>query len=320
MNAANWVGDKIPGAADNVILDNNNVAANYTVVLPAGNISVTLRSLTISPGVNKNIEVIIPSTNTAIPAFNATGQGYSLVINNGGIFRDASGATAGGAPVELEDSLRINNGGRFVHSTPRSHASIAMVLSRMPGTEKGVFEFDIPGTATFTPSISGRTYGTLILSSTAGGGTRNYTSTGSQHVTMRGDLIIGSGVNYSISFSGSFIIRGNYIQQGGMFNLSSQGDNALMLIAGDMVQQAGIITETSTGFPIIELNGNVPQKILAQGLISNSVSLRINNSAGTLLQSSLSIPYRLELLKGIITTSNSNLLILKTGSFLFRDL
>lgn len=319
MTAANWVGNILPSSTTDVILDNSFVSGNYTVTLPAGNIAVTVKSLAISPGPSNKIEVILPATNTAIPAFTTSGPAYGLTINNGGVFRDASGATSGGAPVEIFDSLRINNGGRFIHSTVRSHAALVAVLSKIAGTEQGIFEFDIPGTAGYTPSASGRTYGTMVLSATASGGARSYTSTGSQNLTIRGDFIIGSGVNYSLSFTGSIIIKGNYIQNGGMFNLASQADNPLIAIAGNLTQNSGTITETQNGLPVIELNGIAGQNILVSGNIVNSVTLRIKNTAGIVLQSPVSLPYKLELIAGKINTSLTNLLTLKTGCMIQYD-
>ncbi|HRF19427.1 MAG TPA: hypothetical protein PK977_14725, partial [Chitinophagaceae bacterium] len=35
-DAANWVGNVVPGAADNVLLDNSVVGGSYTVNLPTG--------------------------------------------------------------------------------------------------------------------------------------------------------------------------------------------------------------------------------------------------------------------------------------------
>jgi hypothetical protein len=319
MTAANWVGDKLPASASDVILDNSIVTGNYIVTLPSGNNAVSVKSLTILPGPGNTIELLLPAANTAIPAFTTSGPGYGLTINNGGIFRNASGATASGAPVDISDSLKINNGGRYIQSSPRSHVDVVTVLSKAAGTEQGIFEFDIPGTAGATPSASGKTYGTLQLSATAAGGVRNYSSTGSQNITIRGDFIIGSGVNYSLSFTGAFIIKRNYVQNGGMFNLASQANNTLVTIGGNLLQNSGTITETNTGLPVIELNGTTGQHILTTGNISNSVTLRIKNAAGAVLQTPVSIPYKLELLMGIITSSVNNPLILKTGCMIQYD-
>src|SRR5258708_3139343 len=122
LNAANWVGDKLPSSTDDVVLDNSIQHTAYSVTLPAGNTAIILKSITITPDAGLTLELKIPSLNTAVPALSITGQGNGLIINNGGIFRNASGASSG-APLLVSDSIRINNGGLFIHNTQRSHAS-----------------------------------------------------------------------------------------------------------------------------------------------------------------------------------------------------
>src|SRR5688572_15411996 len=91
MSARNWAGDVLPAVTDDVILDNVVITGGYTVNLPGGNSVVHLRSITITPGPGNNIELILPATNTAIPAFKVSGAVYGMVIENGGVFRNASG-------------------------------------------------------------------------------------------------------------------------------------------------------------------------------------------------------------------------------------
>jgi hypothetical protein len=318
--AANWVGDVVPSATNNVLLDNSIVSVNYNVTLPSGTNAITVRTLTISPSAGLHIEVILPSSNTltGVPVFTTTGPGYGLLINNGGVFRNASGATSGNT-VAISDSLRINNGGRYIHNTLRAHASLIMLLSKAPGTETGVFEFDVPGTASFIPSLPGRTYGTLILSSTTAGGGRTYSSTGVQNMIVRGDLIIGSGVTLNVSFAGNIIIKGNFIQNGGTFNMANNADNTTILLEGNLIQNAGTIKETGTAFPVIQLNGTVAQSIISAGSVTDTVTLKVNNTAGVTLQSPLSLPYKLELINGKVNTSRANLLILKPGCTITAD-
>jgi hypothetical protein len=319
-NPLNWNGNTIPSANDDVILDNSFVSGNYTVTLPAS--LVTLKTVTISPAAGNSIQLTLPSTNTLIPGFVINGPGYGLVINNGGIFKDSSGA-ASMAPVSISDSIKINNGGRFVHSTPRSHAENVSVLSKAPGTEKGIFEFDVPGTQGYTISISNRTYGTLIFSANAAHANKTYTGTGSNPLTVNGDLQVNDGVNFKADLAtanGNIIVGGDYIQNGGIFNLASGPDNSILKIKGNLTQSAGgEITESNTGLPAIELNGSSMQNISLQGTIANNITFRMNNPAGATLLAPLSLPYNLSLVKGNITTSSNNLLTLQTGAMVSVD-
>src|SRR5215204_1358318 len=182
---ASWIGDITPGATDDVLLDHSIISRSYVVIFPSGITTVTVRTLVISPSVPETIEVRLPVTNTAVPAFTATGSVYGLEIHDGGIFRNSSGASAG-TPVDISDSIKIHNGGWFIHNTSRAHAGNVMVLSKAPGTEQGSFEFDVPGGAGYTVSIAGRVYGNLILSAVAAGGTKSYTSTGTTAVSING--------------------------------------------------------------------------------------------------------------------------------------
>src|SRR5687767_2602389 len=100
MTAQNWTGDVLPAITDDVILDNVFITGGYIVALPGGNSVVHIKSITISPGSGNNIELILPATNTAIPAFKVSGAVYGMVIGNGGIFKNASGAD-NGLPVEI---------------------------------------------------------------------------------------------------------------------------------------------------------------------------------------------------------------------------
>jgi hypothetical protein len=209
---ANWTGDIIPGATDDVLLDHSIFPGNYIVMLPSGANAVSVRTLSISPSATQNIEVRLPVTNTAIPAFTATGSVYGLVIGDGGIFRNSSGASVG-TPVDVSDSIKIHNGGLFIHNTSRAHAGNVAVLSRSPGTEQGSFEFDVPGGAGYTVSIAGRVYGSLILSAVAAGGTKSYISTGATAVNINGQFRLKPGANYSLNFNGGFIIHGDFIHE-----------------------------------------------------------------------------------------------------------
>jgi len=98
-----------------------------------------------------------------------------------------------------------------VHNTTRAHAgAIVAKLSDEVGTEEGIFEFRVPGTGTYSPSTSGRTYGTLILSS----GTtdeRLYTIIGASILTVRGDLIIEDNAKLQSSMSGEILIKNDLI-------------------------------------------------------------------------------------------------------------
>lgn len=318
---ANWSGNSVPGIADDVLLDNSLIVGSYIVTLPAT--PVTIKRLTLTPSAGNTIRLVIPSSNMATPALTASGPGYGILINNGGIFQHSSGLTSGTSLI-IADSIRINNGGRYIHNTRTAHAAnIVQLLSKASGTENGTFEFDIPS-GTGTLSMSNRVYGNLVLSSSAAGGARTYTCSGSNTLTINGDLIINAGVTLSVDLAtanGNIIVKGNLVQNGGTLNLASgAGNSTILKIAGDISQTAsGQITESNTGSPSVELNGTAVQNISLAGTIINDVSVVMNNPAGAVLLSPLSLPYKLVLQKGELFTSATSLLTLQNACTLQAD-
>ncbi|HEX6426872.1 MAG TPA: hypothetical protein VF008_04265 [Niastella sp.] len=318
MTAQNWTGNVLPAITDDVILDNAFITGGYIVALPGGNSVVHIRSITITPASGNNIEVILPATNMAIPAFKVSGAVYGMVIGTGGIFKNASG-TDHGLPVEIADSIKINNGGRYIQNSSSSHAAIVTVLSKEPGTEEGIFEFDIPS-ASSTVSLSGRTYGKLVFLSNAMNGTVTYTASGTNTVTVKSDLHAGAGVTLSLNFSDTLFIGRDLIQQGGTINLSNAARTLVTVIKRHFVQSTtGLICETGTSFPEIVFSGNVNQHIDCKGNIKDSVAIKMNNAAGATLTSSWSLPYKLSLASGKITTSAINILRLLAGCGIVVD-
>lgn len=317
-SALNWDLDRLPGPGDEVILDNTHVTGNYSVFLPAGNVAVQLLSLHIIPGAGQQITCTLPSSNTASPAFTLTGAGDVFLLDKGAVFRNASGA-ASGTPVTVtaDGFFRINNGGHYMHQTARGHTDyLVSRLSTAPGTEEGVFEFDVPGTASYTVSVSNRVFGRLIFSAASAGATRTYTGAGINPVTIRGDMEIHSNAVFSYGANtDTFSIRGNLlVEAGAAFNISNSINNATVDIRGQL-DNRGLITESgSSAESGIRMNGTVLQSLSCTGSISQQVKLAINNPAGILLLTPLTVSHKLELIQGKVFTSPVNLLSLGAGS------
>ncbi len=312
-SALNWVGNNLPAPTDNVLLDNSIISGNYTVTLQS---SATVKTISITPTTANSIQLIIPSANINSPAITTTGAGYTININSGAVLINSSGLSSMYS-IALNDSMRIASGGQYIHNTRSAHAALATGLSKSAGTETGIFKFDVPGGG-YTVSLTNHTYGTLVLSADASGGSQVYSSSAASPLTINGDFILQTGTTLNLNFSAATTIFGNYKQEGGVFNLASAAKNNTVNIKGDFIQKAGIITETSTGLPGIELNGSSNQNIQLGGTIINSVDFRINNSAGVSLLSPVSLPYNLGLINGIVH-SNSFLTTLQGGCTIQAD-
>jgi hypothetical protein len=320
-NPLNWTEMSLPRSTDDVLLDNSNVPLSFTIKLPDD--AVIVRTLVINPSTGRNIELILPSSNILTNAFTVTGPGYGIELHNGAVFRNASGISSGES-IQIADSIIIYDGGRYIHQTRASHANnILKYLSTAPGTEQGIFDFDVPR-ASYTISVSNRIYGCLELHATAFGTAVNYTCTGANPLLIRGNLRIGSNVSMSIDLSGingNIQVMGDFIQEGGRLNLAAgNGDNSVLRIQGDLHQSPGaIITETSNGNPWLELNGMRMQEIAMSGLILNQVGLRINNSSGSELRLPLTLPWKLELNRGEIISTMDALLTLDSVCIVIID-
>jgi hypothetical protein len=70
-------------------------------------------------------------------------------------------------------------------------------LSTSPGTENGIFEFDVPGLAGYTVSLTSNVFGSLKFSQFTAGGNKSYSGSGTGNLIIRGDLIIDSAVQVS---------------------------------------------------------------------------------------------------------------------------
>ncbi len=315
-NALNWSADALPGPDDEVLLDHSFVPVRYDVELPAEVVAV--RSITIDPAEGDTIELRLPAASRATPSLVIAGAAYGLTINRKAVFRNLSGATAGIA-LSISDSIRINNGGRFIHSSASGHASLVQVLSALPGTEKGIMEFDVPGAST-TISLSGRVFGTLAFRSAARGTALNYTAAGTRPVQIRGNLELEEGVNFNLNFSDTIFIGGQLLQRGGTLDLGNTARSVVIAVNGDIMQgESGLLTETGTGTPVLLLNGNAETRIELLGRLTETITVEKNGPATAVLLAPLFISHCLRLQKGILVSSQEAPLVFLPGSRLEVD-
>ena len=274
-NAGNWSCAIVPGANDEVILDNSVVSGSYSIILPGSATTTTISKLTISPNSGNNITLNLPSTNTGIPGF-SVGDNIAatddIILNDGAILSNSSGATSGnGIQVNSTSNgtIRINNGGRYIHNTARSTAGIVPRLSIISGTEQGIFEYNFPGTGSAAISASGRNYGALFLTRTSGTGT--YAASGASNLTIRGDFVINSGVTFNSTMTADTLIGGNWTQNGTGFSHTST-----VIFNGASQQQIGGSAGTNFNNLTIANTASViiPTNTSVTGLLTNNGRLQ----------------------------------------------
>ncbi len=306
-DAANWYPDGVPIATDNVLLDNSLYASSYTVNLPSGAVTVAINTLTITPAVTSSITLILPVSNTADPGLDITATSDALILNNGAVLKNSSGALSGSG-ISITDTFRINNGGHYIHNTNRGNAVIIDHLSHASGTELGEFEFDDPSGST-TVSLTGNTFGTLTLSAITSG-SASYIGNGASVCNIRGHLNINAGASFSIGMSADLIISRDYNQAASStFSLQNSNHNNFVKIAGNL-SIAGAMIESGSGIPTLELNGTSIQNITVTGSINDTIDFKINNTAGATLLSNLTLPYRYTITSGNIILNDYDFITL----------
>ena len=276
-NDLNWFPDGIPLPSDDVLLDNSLFPGSYLVELPSGNSLVDIHSLSIGTGPN-NITLLLPVTNTATTALNLSGTGDVIVIGKNGVLRNASGA-ASGTPIVLTGTMKILDGGKYIHQTARGNAALIDRLSTAPGTEKGIFEFDVPGTAGYTVSLTSNTFGTLSFSAKAAGATKSYSGSGTGNLNIRGDLLIESGAQLSSTLTADILLAGN-LQADGRFNIipvtpGSTGRSLKFLGGNAFFSGSGSIT-LNANFRVMEITAGAKLTLNRDCFLANPSNAVIN--------------------------------------------
>lgn len=314
-NPLNWEGNTLPGSGNDVWLDHSLLNTSYVVKLPEGTNGITIRSLVIASSETDTILVMVPPLNKAVPAL-ATTTAPGIQLGRGGVLVNASGAASGNA-ITVSDSLRLLEGGRFVQRSETAHATLIGRLAQSPGTERGVVEFDVPGGASYTVSVSNRIYGTVMFNALAAGGQKSYLSSGSGPLLVRGQCIVGAGATWSLNYSGVCTVE-RELTIAGTLNLSTGTHSNVLKLKGDF-SCAGKVTETGTGTPLFEWCGNAMQSVHMTGLCQNSIGFQLNNPAGVVLQTSLAVTGKLLLTRGVLYSTPDKLLVLDTGCIVQAD-
>jgi hypothetical protein len=302
-NGRNWFPDGIPLPIDDVIIDNERISGGYKIILPSGMTNVTVHSVSILPGPGHSIVIELPSTNIASPALTFASTGYSLRIGKSGIFINNSGASSGN-PIQLNGSFSIENGGRYVHRTQRGNATIVSKLLLEPSTYKGVFEFDVPGNAGYTLSVSGKQFGTLMLSSTSAG-KKSYTGSGVSSLRIYGDLEITDSSSFTSSLNNNILIGNNLVVKGRLSLNPSLSDviNRDLQFNGD---SSSIAVTGNWSF-----GNNFNQVLVSRGRLQLKSNATLNNAnASWKIASSASMMF------GLYSVAGSSSLVADSASIL----
>ncbi|MBX0291333.1 T9SS type A sorting domain-containing protein [Hymenobacter sp. HSC-4F20] len=311
FDALNWDTDAVPTSTDDVLLDHSSVVGRYTVVLDAGGAvtpattpSVEVRSLTLNPAAGDSILVEVSALNTAAVPLRLTRTGATetaLALYSKGVLTNSSDVgsidAAGSAPT-----FYLYNGGTYRHYTDRPHVALLENLAAVAGTEAGTWEFRAKTQSSNTPSIAGRTYPNLVFRNRLGQPVTNYTGSGANPLTIRGNLIVGPGAVFTASTTSEIRVAGDITVQGAFrFQPQTSGTTTVRLV----------------------LNGGRPQRIsgMAWGTVpatatgtylAADVPLQINNTSaeGVTLATPVTVNNVLQLTAGRLNSTATNVLTL----------
>jgi hypothetical protein len=303
-NPLNWHPDGVPTSSDTVVLNNQWIPYSYHVYFPPGMVTSHALSLSIEPSSTHQISVTLPNTNTGAPGLMLYAGDTALTLNNRSIFYNASGAAAGNA-IQLTGKLMIKNGGKYIHQTQRGNALLIANLATSAETQKGVFELNVPGNSAYTLSASGRNFGSLVLSG-QNSSRKTYTSSGSNQLTIRGDLLINEQATFSSSLTHNINISGDMTIKGRLYInpitsdtvgrcLITTGSNNKMEVSGEFNQ--------GSHFRKWLIGGNY--QLLHSNINIDHANVKIHVQSGSTLDFGLSI------IKGsgeFISDSNCNFL------------
>ncbi|WP_162303486.1 IPT/TIG domain-containing protein [Hymenobacter sediminis] len=312
FDARNWDTDAVPTTTDDVLLDHATVAGRYTVVLDAGGAvapavtpTAEVRSLTINPAAGDSILVEISALNTATTPLRLNRTGAvetALAIYNKGVLTNGSDAGSIDA-LGTASTFYLYNGGTYRHYTDRPHVGLLENIAAVAGTEAGNWEFRAKNQTSSTPSIAGRTYPNLIFRNRLGQPFTNYTGSGSNPLTVRGNLIIGPAAIFNASTTSEVRVAGDIVVQGSFrFVPQTPGSTTVrMVLNGTRPQRISGVAWGST----------VPTTPTG-GYLAADVPLQINNTSpeGVTLATPVTVNNVLQLTAGRLNTDAINILTL----------
>ncbi len=267
-SARNWLPDGVPLYTDIVILNNDILTSSYNVTLPTTTTAVEFLSIQINGSPQQLVSLEIPEASSASPAIIT----QNITIGKNGRIVNSSGATAGNT-FSLSGFIKIENGGRYIHQTLRGNAYLISKLLMSSGCEKGIVEFDVPGNAGYTLSLSGKEFGSLVLNSSKAGGKKSYSASGSGDLIINGDLQTEKGASLISSLTSNIHVKGNMINNGSLFlnPTSSAVNGRALLFEGDSCSfnSAGTFQQNSN-FKKILIDYNASLRLFSPMTITNA--------------------------------------------------
>ncbi|MBK8880370.1 MAG: T9SS type A sorting domain-containing protein [Haliscomenobacter sp.] len=304
-----------PGSADLSITirsgDVVSIPASVTVdevtIISGGTLEVTGGTLTIANGSGTDLLVQGILRNSSTSAFTVNASA-SIVVDNGGKY-EHNPSSAGGSVTDM-----TWNAGATCEITKAAAA---------PGNLDQAFHHFIWASTTHG---AGNLNLTGALTTINGNFTVSNTGTGSLRLTgstvnilqVGGNCTISSGATLSLGNGGAastLNIDGNLSLEGHLNFMHGSSSNGFVNLKGNLTG-SGTITESTSGTGCTLTFDGTSLQTASFGTISNQVNLKINNSSGVSLSSSLTMPPNttLTLTAGLLKLNSYDLTMTASGT------
>ena len=225
----------------------------------------------------------------------ADGTGTDLIVQSGGSVTMSVGASGGWA-FSGSSSWQVQSGGSYIHNSARAiTAAFANAILESGST----FIYRYSGTYPAT-TFAGKTYANLTFESTSGTYSDNF-NTGSNPLTVNGNLSIGSNVEWSMgSFTGDLNFNGNVsisgafsshsfeIASGKTLTINSGG--VLEINPGETVTITGsLVNDHDASGIVLKSDANGTAELIHSGSVAGTVERYIPVSS-TAIQHFISSP------------------------------
>ena len=257
-NLATWESshDNSTWIAATSIPDNNAntiTIRTHTVTISS---NVTADQVTVDAG--GQITVSLGNTLTI-----ANGTGTDLTVN-GTLLNQGTVSFAGAA-------VTIGSGATFIHNAT---TGISTPLNSVTFNAASTMIFR--GSSTLTPSVSfaGRAFGHLIFESTAGAWAVTISGAAASSAT---NVTIGSGVNITNNYTGTFTVNGDFTNNGTLTN------NSGAVIFANALADQNISGSSATTFYTLTLNKASGKKVILSGANGIGVNNVLTLVLGTLV-------------------------------------
>ena len=219
-------------------------------------------------------------------SFYASAQVTWIGAGDGVSWADAANWSSGAMPLPGDDVVLDNSAvtGNYDVSLPANGTIVTVnSLTITPGASS-VIRLLIPASNSANPAL---------------------------HILTTGDAFtLNTGASMINSSGSNIIIEGNFTLNGtSSVDLSAgTGSSNIMINGNIVVSAANAITESGTGNPVIDLNGNIDQTIssVAGAITGDNLDFVVNTTGTVTLLSNVFLPHDLFVQAGTIDVSNSS--------------